>query len=164
MDRMVLANLKYKSCADDLSPESVAQHVALAGDITSWPHLNLGGYMSTKQTEWKTLSLTKDQLDFSKALHASLESDGDNFISLTFKLKCGRIVRIRKNDYSVRIEAPITPMETHYIAKAFTGLQMTFKSREEADNALSGISGEVQEISVPAKQAQLTEDFSDLPF
>lgn len=117
--------------------------------------------MTTKNTEWKRVSLSKDNLDFTGALHSSLENDGDSFISLSFTLKSGRKLRIRKNDYSVCIEEPVVPMMTKYLFKTDVGIKTLFDSREEANAAMRAVNcdSEVEEIKVPFEVKQIEGDY-----
>jgi hypothetical protein len=121
--------------------------------------------MSSKQTEWKRIYLSKDAPDLSRAAHVSLETDGDSFIAVTFKLKCGRVVRIRKNSYDVTVEEPVVQMDTKYLAKTPTGLTHQFNTRDEADRAIADIDGgEVVEISVPRAQVAIESKIDEIPF
>lgn len=118
--------------------------------------------MSTKQTEWRSVDLSKEELDFSGALFSHLENTQGSFVSLTLKLKNGRTVRIRKNDYSTVVESPVVQMVTHYVVKSKHGLSAVFTDEHEAARAHEEIDGsELSEIQVPKKQDQLP---SDLPF
>ena len=113
--------------------------------------------MSSKITEWKRIDFSKEPLDFSGALRADLENDGNALIALTFHLKNGRTVRLRKSDYTVVVEEPVIPVQTKYIAKSKTGLTLLCDSHEEAEKALSGIEdGEIVQTIVP-KQEKETE-------
>ncbi len=116
-----------------------------------------------KQVEWKRLSLDKT-LDFSGALSSQLEHDGDQFISLTLKLKNGQLVRIRKNDYSVSVEAPVIPTEMKFMAK-IGGVSQLFNTKEEAEKALEGFDdAQFEAVKVPKETKQLAETLDDLPF
>lgn len=121
-----------------------------------------------KNTEWKAVPLTKARLDFTGATKASLECDGNSFISLTMHLRNGQTVRIRKENYGVTIEAPVIQMETKYLVKTEAGLTATFDTEDKALQALGDQKGDVSEIQVPVQDGEqkatavLTHD--DLPF
>ena len=101
-------------------------------------------------TEWKRIDLSKDRLDFANASSSELESDSNGyFISLTMKLKNGKTVRIRKNDYSVLLEEPVIPTFTKYLATTDKGLKHLFDSEDAANAALQGLDGDVKEVAVP---------------
>lgn len=106
----------------------------------------------SQTTEWKQLRLSDEKPDFSGALRAHLECGGDQFIALTLKLRNGRTIRIRKNDYSICIEEPVIPTITKYLAKTEHGLERLFDEKEKAEEALLGVEGEVKEVIMPVGQ------------
>lgn len=112
-----------------------------------------------KVTEWKRLALSKEKIDFSNVRSASLDLDGDSFVSLTFSLRDGQVVRLRKSNYDVQVESPVIPMETIYQVKVGQ-LSTTFKSKQEAEEALGSMDGDIEEIQIPKQQPVL----EDLPF
>lgn len=118
--------------------------------------------MSTKQTEWKSVDLSKNMLDFSGASSAQLEQQNGNLLSLTFKLKDGQTVRIRKNDYSVTVEAPVIPMITKYTVTTKDGLTKQLTSKAEAEELAEKLEAEITEVHVPLEQPQLVSMNEDL--
>lgn len=119
--------------------------------------------MSTKQTEWKAVDLSKNILDFSGASSAQLEQQNGNLLSLTFRLKDGKTVRIRKNDYSVTVEAPVIPMITQYTITTKDGLTKTLTDEREAKELAERLEAEISEVHVPLEQPQL-ENMNEVPF
>lgn len=115
--------------------------------------------MSSKSTEWKKINLTQDPLDFTGTTSSELEVADGSFISLKLKLKSGRVVRIRKNDYSINIEEPVIPVQMKYLARTTTGLERLFDKEEDAQTAISGVDGEVKQVAVP-----LNNELNSLPF
>lgn len=120
--------------------------------------------MSTTQTEWKTIDLTKETLDLSMAKSAHIENDRGEFLSLTLILRCGRTVRIRKNNYSSVIEAPVIPMITQYLVKTKEGLSATFLTREEAETAAEKSGAELTELQVIKPNSIPAINYNEIPF
>ena len=119
--------------------------------------------MSTKQTEWKAVDLSKNILDFSGASSANLEQQNGNLLSLTFRLKDGKTVRIRKNDYSVTVEAPVIPMITQYTITTKDGLTKTLTDEREAKDLAEKLDAEISETHIPLEQPQL-QNMNEVPF
>ena len=118
----------------------------------------------SKQTEWQSLDLKKNDIDFKGTLDAHLEHNSGTFVSLTLKLANGSLVRIRKNDYSTSIEAPVVPVVKMYTVK-LKGLQsQMFNTYDEAGkfnaDKCDG-DGEVEEVEVVKQTKALP---CDLPF
>ncbi len=118
----------------------------------------------SKQTEWQSLDLKKNDIDFKGTLDAHLEHNSGTFVSLTLKLANGSLVRIRKNDYSTSIEAPVVPVVKMYTIK-LKGLQsQAFNTAEDAERFNSEKcdgDGELEEVEVVKEAKQLP---CDLPF
>ena len=113
----------------------------------------------SKTTEWKSIQLRSDTPDFSGAKEAALEHDGNTFLQLTLKLRDGRTVRIRKDNYSVALEELVIPMKTGYIA-TIGEFSRQFDSEEAAQKSLEGYSGEVTESKVSNVDVDIDVDFN----
>ena len=116
-------------------------------------------------SEWTSLDLKKNNIDFKGALEAHLEHNNGTFICLTFKLANGEVVRIRKNDYSTSIEAQVVPTVTKYIVKMGALQSQEFDTEKQADEFNStNCNGDAEVIEmvvpVPKQKTLLTE----LPF
>lgn len=115
-----------------------------------------------KTTEWKRVDLSREKLDFSNASYAHIENESGGFISLTFILKSGLTVRIRKSNYDVCVESPIIPTEKIYTAKIGM-LTTSFKTREDAEKAIQDYSdGEIIEDEKPIKEQEFCNN--EVPF
>lgn len=111
--------------------------------------------MTQQTSNWQGLNLDKNDIDFTGALSAKLEHDGGSFISLTFKLKNNSIVRIRKADYGVKVEAEVFPTETKYMVKHPSGIELTFDDEKKAQEIADNIPGStVDKIEVPRPYKQ----------
>lgn len=120
--------------------------------------------MDNKQTEWSTLDLKKNDLNFTGTLDSHLEHNNGTFVSLTLKLANGSLLRLRKNDYSISLEAPVVPVVTKFFVQ-LKGLQSQyFDSSEEADKfneEKCNFEGTVDKVEVVKQAKQLS---CDLPF
>jgi len=111
--------------------------------------------MSTKSTEWKSVYLSKVVPDLAGAHRAHIEHDGDSFIAATFMLKGGGTIRIRKADYGVKIEEPVTPVDTKWQVKTHDGLTLMLDDDSKAREIASKYDdAEVIEVKIP-KQTEV---------